>query len=53
MKISQLASKGACEWQVVTQFGGFLHGSCLRRIRLGFVPDAGKGGLDLLLKPVD
>ena len=41
------------ERQVVAQFGGFFHGSCLRRGRLLFAPDAGEGGLDLLLEAGD
>ena len=41
------------ERQVVAQFGGFFHGSRLRRGRLVLAPDAGEGGLDLLLEAGD
>ena len=51
------AHKNGCrtegERQVVIQFSGFFYGSYLRRIRLGFAPDAGKGILDLLLEAVN
>ena len=38
---------------VVAQLGGFFQGSRLRRGRLIFAPDAGEGGLDLLLEAGD
>ena len=41
------------ERQVVAPFGGFFDGSRLRRGRFVFAPDAGEGGLDLLLKTGD
>jgi len=41
------------EWQVVAQFGGFLHGSRLRRGGFVLAPDAGESGLDLLLHASD
>ena len=36
--------------QVVTQFGGFFHSSCLHRIRLGVAPDLIDGLADFLLE---
>ena len=41
------------ERQVVAQFSGFFHVSCLHRIRLGFAPDAGDSSLNLALEAVD
>ena len=41
------------ERQVVGQFGGFFHGSRLSGRRRLFPPDAGNGGLDLVLEAGD